>query len=486
VPKTKTELARQIGLVTATAVVVGSMIGSGIFKKPALMAAQLGSTRLLMLVWVLAGFLTLFGALTNAEIGGIFPATGGQYFFFNKIYGKFFAFIFGWAIFSVVQTGSIGSIAYIFGESAGRLIDLPKFSPATEVAWVIHLPFIGNIFPLADIGTKLMAIALMGFLTFINVLGLLLGAGVQNTLTFLKLVAIGIIILFAVFAPMGTIHHFSETLISAPQGSFAIFAAFIGAMSGAFWAYDGWNNVTFIAGEIKDPQKNLPRALFLGTAIVIAVYVLINLAYIFVLPIQDLVHSKLVASDMAKLSMGQVGEKLVIIAILLSTFGSCNGSLMTSARVYFAMARENMFFPSIGVVSAKHKTPANSLILQFFWSSLLVLSGTFDMLTDMLIFVTWIFYGMGALGVFILRRRMPDIERPYKVWGYPYVPIIFIISAAIFLIQTLYNDITHYINGTSPLINSVFGLVLVLAGTPLYFYFKSKGGCGTSEGGYTS
>ena len=386
----------------------------------------------------------------------------------------FFAFIFGWAIFSVVQTGSIGSIAYIFGESAGHLVNLPRFSPATELFWAVHLPFIGNIYPLADIGTKLVAIGLMGLLTFINVLGLLLGAGVQNTLTLLKLLAIGAIILFACFAPMGSLHHFSETLSSAPQTNFAIFAAFIGAMSGAFWAYDGWNNVTFIAGEIKDPQKNLPRSLFLGTLIVIGVYVTINLAYIFVLPIKDMAQSHLVASDMAKLAMGPLGERLVIIAILFSTFGSCNGSLMTSARVYFAMARENMFFPSIGVVNPKHKTPANSLILQFFWSSLLVLSGTFDMLTDMLIFVTWIFYGMGALGVFILRRRMPDIERPYKVWGYPYVPALFIISAVIFLIQTLYNDITHYINGTSPLINSVFGVALVLMGTPLYFYFKSK------------
>jgi basic amino acid/polyamine antiporter, APA family len=458
------------------------MIGSGIFKKPALMAAQLGSPHLLMLVWVLAGLMTLCGALTNAEIGGIYPATGGQFFFFDKIYGRFFAFMFGWATFIVVQTASIGSIAYIFGESMGHLITLPRFSPATETAWFIHLPFIGNIYPLANIGVKLVTIGLLGFLTVINVLGLLFGAGVQITLTFLKLLAIGAILLFASFAPMGSIHHFSETLASAPQTNFAIFAAFIGAMSGAFWAYDGWNSVTFIAGEIENPQRNLPRALILGTIIVISVYVLINVAYIFVIPIKEMAHSGLVASDMAKLSMGPFGERFILLAILLSTFGSCNGTLMTSPRVYFAMARENMFFPSIGVVSAKYKTPANSLILQFFWASVLVLSGTFDTLTDMLIFVTWIFYGMGALGVFILRHRMPDIERPYKVWGYPYVPAIFIISATIFLIQTLYNDITHYINGTSPLINSVFGLVLVLAGTPLYFYFKSKG---TSEVGYT-
>jgi len=472
--KAKTDLVRGLGLLTATSVVVGSMIGSGIFKKPGLMASQLGSPRLLMLVWVLAGLMTLCGSLTNAEIGGIFPATGGQYYFFNKIYGKFFAFIFGWAIFAVVQTSSIGSIAYIFGESAGHLVNLPHFSPEIEKAWVIHLPYIGNIFPLADIGTKLVAIGLMAFLTVVNVLGLLLGGSVQNALTLLKLIAIGAIILFAVFTPMGSLEHFSETLASTPKTSFAIFAAFIGAMSGAFWAYDGWNNVTYIAGEIKNPQKNLPRSLFLGTVTVITVYVLINLAYIYVLPIEIMAKSRLVASDMARLSMGAVGERFVIITILLSTFGSCNGSLMSSARVYFAMAREKMFFSPIGKVSPRHHTPANSLILQFFWSSLLVLSGTFDMLTDMLIFVTWIFYGMGALGVFILRHKMPDIERPYKVWGYPWVPGIYIASAFIFLIQTLYNDITNYISGAAPLINSLFGIVLVLLGTPLYFYFTKK------------
>jgi APA family basic amino acid/polyamine antiporter len=467
------ELKRNLGLLAATCIVVGSIIGSGIFKKPALMAGELGSPLLIMLVWVVAGGMTLCGSITNAEIAGLFPKTGGQYFFFTKIYGNFFAFLYGWAIFAVIQTGSIASIAYIFGESFGHVVSLPHFSPAVENSWIIHIPFIGNIFPLADIGTKSVAISLIALLTLINALGVLLGSGVQNALTLLKLVAIGGIIGVALLGHSGSIHHFFENAPHSSHG-WGYFSAFIAAMSGAFWAYDGWNNVTFIAGEIKNPQKNLPRSLFLGTLIVIAVYVSINLAYLYVLPIGLMSHSHLVASEMARMSGGEWAEKFVLLAILLSTFGSCNGSLMSSARVYFAMAREKMFFAKIGEVNPRFQTPANSLVLQWVWSSLLVLSGTFDTLTDMLVFVTWIFYAMGALGVFILRKKMPSAERPYKVWGYPYIPILFIIFAVIFLGQTLWTDISNYVNEKSHIINSVFGLALVSVGIPFYFYFREK------------
>lgn len=465
-------LIPSLGFFTTVSIVVGAVIGSGIFKKPALMAQQLGSPELLIGIWVLAGVLTLFGALTNAEVAGMISATGGQYIYFQKMYGNFIAYLYGWAVFAVIQTGSIASITYVFSEYSQHFWTLFAFPPHIEKSVVLHIPYIGNIFPLQSFGVKLLTIGIIWGLTLVNYLGVRFGGLIQNIFTVLKVAAmLALVVLSFTIGSGSTANFFTDSSSAAPQATIALIVA---ALSGAFWAYDGWNNITYIAGEIKDPQRNIPRALIVGTLIIISVYVLINLAYLYILPIDTIAGSTLVATDTALKVIGGFGAAFITAAVMVSTFGTANGTIMASARVYFAMAREGMFFKNIGTVQQHFKTPGNALLLQAIWTSVLVLSGTFDTLTDMLIFVSWIFYALGAIGVFVLRRKMPDAERPYKVWGYPFVPAIFIALAVLFVAMTLYGDITAYREGKTEIINSLFGLLLVGIGLPLYIYFKRK------------
>lgn len=438
------------------------------------MASQLGSPELLLGVWVIAGVITLFGALTNAEIAGMIAETGGQYIFFQKMYGNFVAYLYGWAVFAVIQTGSIASITYVFSQYFQYFYTLPHFSPSIEQAFVIHLPFIGQITPLADIGVKLLTVIVIAALTTVNYLGVRFGGTVQNVFTVLKVSAILFLVVAGFVSGNGSFGHFVQSSATGTPSGNTLLLALVAAMSGAFWAYDGWNNITYIAGEVKQPQRNIPRALFLGTLVIISVYFLVNLAYLYILPIDTMAASDLVATDAATVIWNDFGGAFIAAAVMLSTFGTSNGTILASARVYFAMAREKMFFPAIGSVHNRYRTPGNSLLLQAVWTSVLVFSGTFDTLTDMLIFVSWIFYALGAFGVFILRRTMPNTPRPYRVWGYPFIPAIFIAFACLYVGVTLYGDITAYNDGRTEIINSVFGLFLVGMGIPFYIYFRSK------------
>jgi APA family basic amino acid/polyamine antiporter len=253
---------------------------------------------------------------------------------------------------------------------------------------------------------------------------------------------------------------------------------FIMAMAGAFWAYDAWINITYMSGEIKNVQKNLPRAMAITVLIVIVVYILINLAYIYIIPVSTMAskysESYLVAVDVATSFLGRWGGAAIAIAIMISTFGAVNSIAMTSARVYFAMAREKLFFRKLGHIHPRFRTPGTALIVQGAWATILVFSGTFDQLTDMLIFVSWVFYALAAFSVFILRKKMPDSPRPYKVWGYPFTPVIFVLFASVYIVFTLYSDILNFKNGTAPIINSVMGLVWVAIGIPGYIYWTLK------------
>lgn len=477
------DLLPQIGMLTAIAYGVGSVIGSGIFKKPGIMAAQLGSPFLLLLVWVVTGLMTLFGALSIAEIAGIFPRAGGLYAYFNECYNRLTGYLYGWAVFIVIQTGSIASIAYVFSDSLGYFFNYFRLSPAWE-AFAIHIPFLGDITPFKFFGLKLCTIALILFLTFINYLAVKFGGAVQLASTVLKIGALLAIAFFAFIFSAGNWGNFTTTETPIKLGDGSMFLAFIAAMSGAFWVYDGWINVTYSASEIKNPKKNLPKVLFISALVYISIYLVMNLAYIYVVPVPEMAHkyvaaeqtgqAYLVATDVAGSFWGNWGGAFIAIAIAISTFGTVNGTIMLSARVYFAMARDGLFPKRIGDVHHRFRTPVKSLFIQAVWTSLLVLSGTFDQLTDMLIFVSWIFYALGALGVIILRHKMPDAPRTYKVWGYPVLPIIFIIFSCIFIVFTVYSDVTNYLNGSAPLINSLMGLVLVAAGIPGYLYWNSK------------
>jgi APA family basic amino acid/polyamine antiporter len=470
-------LLPSLGLFTTVMMVVGGVIGSGIFRKPGVMAAQLGSPELLLGVWVLAGVLTLFGALTNAEIAGMIPETGGQYIYFERMYGPFFAFLYGWAVFVVMQCGSIAAVAYVFAEYATQFVTLPEFS-ASVAAWSFHLPFIGDVTPLKEIGTKGLTAALILLLTAVNYVGVRFGGLVQNLFTIAKLAAMLLLVLGAFLLPTGgAAANFTTPSSDIHLSGLALVAGIAAALQGAFWAYDGWNKLTYIAGEVKEPQRNIPLGLVWGMIIVTAVYLLMNVAYAYVLPIDQMAKSKLVAADVAEKCFAG-GGRWIAAAVMISTFGTTNAIILATARVYFSMSRMNVFPRALGRVHPRFHTPAASLVVQGIWSTLLLFSGTFDTLTDMLIFVSWVFYAAGAYGVFVLRRKAPDTPRPYKVPGYPFVPWTFIIFALLYLLFTIYNDIVGYqaavAAGKPALINSALGTGLVLIGAPIYLFYRTR------------
>ncbi|NCI48770.1 amino acid permease [Sediminibacterium roseum] len=468
-----TAFKRTLSLQTTIAIVIGGVIGSGIFMKPALMASQLGSPVLLLSVWVVAGLITLFGALSNAELASMFPQTGGQFVFFQKIYGKGFAFLYGWAAFAVFNTGGNASIAYVCSQYTNYFVALPRFSVSVEHSWVIHLPYIGDLFPLENFGVKTLTILIILVLTFISYRSVQYGSRLQRILTLLKVVAIVLLVAGVFGSGKGSMQHLSQTLPSAPHG-WKLVAAYMAAIAGAFWAYDGWNNITFVAGEIKEPQKNIPKSLFAGLLFCIFIYASINLVYIYALPIDALASSSFVASDAALVAWGTLGGSIIALIVILSTAGTTNANVLATARVTFAMGKDNRMFRWAGKVHPNYNTPGNALWLNAAWTVVLILSGSFDMLTDMLIFVSWFFYGMSALGVLILRKKMKDTPRAYRVSGYPVVPVVFVAFTAFFLGTTLVNDIQNYRQDLTPVINALLGILITCIGIPVYLFSGKK------------
>lgn len=459
----KTELVRGLTLTATVMIVAGSMIGSGIFRKPATMAQQLGSPELLIIIWIAAGLITFIGALVNAEISGIIDATGGQYVYFRKMYGDFTAYLYGWSILAVIQTGSQAAIAYAFAEYVGYFVKYPQLPQAWQ-SFSFHMPLVGNIHPFVDIGTKATAILCISFLTGVNYIGVIFGGVVQTIVTYIKILSIVLISFFLLFFGNGSFSNV-YTGFAIPQHTITNFIGVVGlAFAGAFWAYDAWNSVTFVSGEVKNPRRNIPLSLLWGTLIVASVYVLINIAYLYILPIDVMANSPLVAATAAEKIFGSKGASLISIAVIVSTFGALNGSILATARVPFAMARAKLFFTSLGKVHPKFGTPHVSLVVQGTWSCVLVLSGSFDTITDYVIFAAWLFYMLGAFGVFVLRKKMPDSVRPYKVWGYPFTPAIFVVFSFLFLINSIISDTS----------NSMMGLILIASGLPIYLFWKYR------------
>ncbi len=471
-------LNQSLGMFASIAIIMGAMIGSGIFKKPAVMAGQLGSPELLVGAWILAGVMTFFGALAAAEIASVITATGGQYVYFRQVYGRLSGFLVGWSNFSVIQSGSIAAVAYVFAEYMQYFVVFPRLAVDLERGFAGPLPFIGTIFPLENLGVKCVAILLIIALSYINYRGVQFGGLIAKIFTSLKVMAmlaiIGLCFVLGGAKGLGSTANFTTHAPTMPTGIFALLTAFIASLSGAFWGYDGWAGITFIAGEVKNPQRTIPRALIIGLLGTITLYTLINLAYLFIMPIAEMAQSKLVASDVAQKVLGGGGGAFIAICVAISTFGTTNGIILYTARVYWAMARDNMFFASIGTLHPVYKTPSHSLLWQAVWSSALVLSGTFDMLTDALIFVVWVTYGMLAFGVIVLRKQDPQTPRPFKTPWYPFTPLVFTLFSATFVVITLYNDITLFMQGKTPIINSLFGTLLVVIGIPLYVVFERK------------
>ncbi|HEY5511340.1 MAG TPA: amino acid permease [Prolixibacteraceae bacterium] len=454
-------LVRSLGLGYVIIFVIANIIGSGVYKKIAPMAAELHSSAWILLAWIVGGIITMFGALSNAEVAGMLADTGGEFVYLKKIYNRFFAFIYGWTLFTVIQTATISSLAYVFAQSLNSIIPVPHLFSSFQ-----DFSIGGVFFPFQDFGVKLTAILLILLLTTLNISGLKSGAGVSRAIMYMVFTGLFVIVVFGLSNVKATPDNYMN-ISNLTQGSVTV-SSFFTAMLAAFWAYQGWVSVGFIGGEVKNPNANIPKGIVIGVFIVILIYLLVNITYLTLLSIPQLeaIHAagnQIAAVEAVRSFWGSGGVLFISLLILLTTLGCTNASILTGARPYFAMAKDKLFFSSIAKIN-KANVPSNSLLWQGIWACVLVLSGTFDQLTDMLVFAVFIFYGATTLGVFILRRKMPDAYRPYRVWGYPVVPIIFIL----FCIFLIFNTAM-----TRPR-EAAIGVALILSGIPVYLFLQHR------------
>lgn len=447
-------LKRELGVWSAAAIVVGTVIGSGIFLVPSTMVHNVGSPGKVFAVWIAGGLLTLFGALSYAELAAAIPEAGGEYVYLREAYGPLWGFLYGWTQMWVAKSGSIATLA------TGFYIYLANFRPELGKVWT-QVPLIGEHgLPLPIRYGQLLAIGVIALLAMINYLGVRAGGNVQVATTALKVALIAAIIVIGLGSGLGRAANFHSLTIAAPGGILGFFAALVGAL----WAYDGWNNVTMIASEVRKPQRNLPLALIAGTLAVIVIYLLTNLAYFYVLPAGAVASTGRVASEMMRQILGAPGAAAVSLAAMISIFAALNGSILSGSRVPFAMARDGLFFRGVERIHPVYRTPGVSILVLCAWACLLVLSGRFDQLYTYVIFASAILYGMATASVIVLRFRRPDLARPYRTVGYPIVPIAFVLGIGCLIVSTL---------RTSPR-ESILGLFLISIGLPFYFSWKKR------------
>jgi len=465
---------RTIGLSTAISIVISGVIGSGIFMRPAEMAGLLGSPLIVLLVWVIAGIFTIFSIMVIAEIGAMIPETGGPYVYMQKMYGDFWAYLFGWASFAVINTAATAGITFIFSQYAQYFFKMPSFSPSVEHAIVLHIPMIGDILPLEAFGTKILTLAAIVVFTFISYRSTKLGGLVQVIFSVAKVLAIVLLICGLFFSGKGSVQNITTDAASIKPAGFAMLFALVAALNGALQAFDGGYMIVYMAGEVKNPGKVLPRSLLSGLFICMIIYVAITAAIMYILPVQSMATSSLVAADAAKNAFGAVGGGIIAVLICLSVLGTTNCNILSAPRITYAMAERKKFFSWAARIHPKYHTPSAALLLHLIWMSIMVFSGSFNILANMYIFIVFVFNIMLVYGLFILRKKMPDAERPYKVWGYPWVPAFVLLFNGSYLVIMLYNDIHNYITGKTHIINSMFGLLLCAIGIPLYWYFKQQ------------
>ncbi len=430
-------LKKAIGLPHATAMVVGTIIGASIFVQPSEITTLVPSLLGIFLVWIISGVLTMFGALVCAELASIFSRSGGVYIYLKEAFSPALGFLWGWAMFWVMHSGIIAVIAVVF---------------ARYVAYFI---------PLDPLAIKAVAIIVIIALSFINYIGVKHGSMLQTLFTFGKLVAIlAIIILgFSLGSGLTTNYQTEEMLtFSVEFGDFGL------ALVAGLFAFGGWHMVSYNAGETIQPRKTIPRALILGTAIVIFCYIALNAVYMYVLPLEVVASSTRVAADAADAVIGSGGGAVMSGLVVFSTFGALSGIILAGPRVYYAMARDGLVFKWMGEIHPKYRTPHRSILIQAIWSSILVSTGTYRVLFTRVIYTEWIFFGLMAIGLFVLRKRS-DLKRDYSVWGYPVVPVIFILSAFAIVANQIYSDLTE----------CLFGLSLVLIGLPVYHFWAKTG-----------
>ena len=445
------KLDRQLGLFDSTMMVIGIVIGSGIFMTTGLMADALPSASLILIAWLLGGLQMLAGALTYAELGAAMPKAGGQYVYLREAYGSLPAFLFGWVAFIAYLSGTNAAIAVAVSEHLGSFY--PLFSTETSM-------FSFGIFSIS--GGKVFALFLIMSLSLINYCGVVFGKWIQNIFTVLK---IGTILLFAIAGLfMSSGHHLDLSLNPTHMGFGAILTGMGIALVAVNWTVGGWDYITLAAGEIKDPKKNIPLALLMGTVVILVLYFLINITYLKAQPMATLAGEVKVGEATARVLYGNGIAGLFTGVIIISMFGSLNGNILVGPRVTYAMAKDNLFFSSAAHVHPRFHTPGNAIIIQGVWASILTLSGTFEELITLVVFVNFMLWIAAASTVFVLRKKQPDLERPYKVWGYPYVPAFFIIFSSAIMINTFI---------ASPQ-QSLMGIGLTLLGIPAYLYWKKK------------
>jgi len=444
------QLARDLGVTHATAVVVGTIIGSGIFLVPTQMMQAVGSSRMVFLAWLVGGLLSFFGALTYAELGAMKPDAGGEYVYVRDAYGPLGGFLYAWTTLLISKPASIATITAGFVLILGTFPVFAFFSQAI----VSH--------PLTVTYGQLVAIAAAVFISFLNYIGVKKAGEFQRVFTLLKIaIILGIVVVCFTDRGGAGWSNFATTFIGAKGG----IAGFMAALVAALWAYDGWNDLNQVAGEIREPGKNIPIALIAGVAIVGALYVLVNAGVQYVLPAAAVAATPRPASDAVALVMGGLGASIVSAGMALSMLVTLNGTTMSGARVPFAAARDGYFFPSVAKIHPRYLTPSAAIFLQLGLAVALLLVGeNFRQLFSLAIFAEWLFYMITASTVFVFRRRDPDAERPYRVWGYPVVPALFVVASGVLLYYTF----------TDNLRNSAAGSALILAGIPVFYYFRRQ------------
>jgi APA family basic amino acid/polyamine antiporter len=451
----KVELRRALGLWATIAVVIGTAIGSAIFLVPSRMITAVGSPSKVFAVWIFGGVLSLFGALSYAELSAALPGAGGEFVYLTAAYGPFFGFIYGWTQTWVAKPASIATLA------TGFFYYLGDFFPSlSRVAFTIPLPIGPNFGPLDIRYGQFVSIALILFLAAINYLGVRVGGQVQIAVTALKIALIVGVIVAGLTSGAGKGENFQTSVAPHPGGVEGFFVALVAAL----WAYDGWNNAGMLGSEIDRPERNLPRALIVGTVSMIVLYLLTNLAYFYILTAREVGASERVAADAMRRVLGHPGGAAVSVAAMISIFAALNGSILSGSRVPYAMSRSHLFFKSVARVNPRFRTPGPAIIMLGLISSVILLSGQYDQLYTLVIFPSWILYGMTAASVIALRWKQPDLPRPYRVVGYPVVPVLFVFVSLALLYSTL---------RTSPR-ESGIGLSVILAGLPFYFYWKAR------------
>ena len=432
-------LPRVLGLWDIVSIVIGGVIGSGIFLVPKDMAAAVGGPLLILAVWAVGGLLSFFGALSFGELGAAMPEAGGVYVYLREAYGSMIAFLFGWTLFLVIDSGAIATLTVAFSSK--------------------YLPHFFAISPAAQ---KVISVVFILFLVAVNYIGVRAGANLQNVLTIIKLTGlVGICVVIFLFA-RGTTANF--TAGGAPTLGGGFWSRFGVALIASLWAYKGWEAATYSAGETKNPQRNLPLGILLGCLACIVLYVIAQLAYLYVIPASGIAKSDRIAAEDMNLAVGGAGASVISFIILFSIMGATNQNFICSPRVYFAMAKDGLFFPQIAAVHPKFLTPHVSIIAIGLWSIVLSLSGTFEQLFTYVVFGQWIFFGLTVAAVIILRLKRPDLPRPYKTWGYPVTPVVFILAALYIAASALINQFW----------NAMAGLGIIVLGLPFYFIWKRR------------